>query len=87
MILYSEILRTMEDNKTKWLLKGKLVRDFKGFPLGRVTKVWYEDNIGPLVVVEKDKGAGKTSSWEAIPLREIDSVSDCIRLKPPVFAE
>ena len=78
----------MEDVKTKWLLKGKLVRDFKGFPLGHVRKVWYEEATGPLVVVEKDRGTGEPSSWEAIPLREIDSVrSDCIRLKPPVFAE
>jgi hypothetical protein len=73
----------MEDIKIKWLLKGKIVRDFKGFPLGRVKKVWYEDNTGPLVVVETNNA----SVWEAIPLREIDSVSDCIRLKPPVFAE
>ena len=85
--MYSQMSRTMEEIKTKWLLKGKLVRDFKGFPLGHVTKVWYEENTGPLVIVEKDSGAGKTSSWETIPLREIDSVSDCIRLKPPVFAE
>ena len=77
----------MEDIKTKWLLKGKLVRDFKGFPLGHVRKIWLEEKMGPLVVVERDEGIGKSSSWEAIPLREIDSVSDCIRLKPPVFAE
>lgn len=76
----------MEDIKTK-LLKGKLVRDFKGFPLGHVRKIWLEEKMGPLVVVERDEGIGKSSSWEAIPLREIDSVSDCIRLKPPVFAE
>lgn len=77
----------MEDIKTKWLLKGKLVRDFKGFPLGHVRKVWYEESTGPLVVVEKPVEAGEISAWEAIPMREIDSVSDCIRLKPPVFAE
>ena len=66
-------------------MTGKLVRDFKGFPLGRVKKVWYEDDIGPLVVVEK--GKGKSSALEAFRLQEIDSVSDCIRLKPPTFAE
>jgi hypothetical protein len=77
----------MDDFKTKWLLKGKLVRDFKGFPLGHVRKVWLEDETGPLVVVEKPQETGKASSWEAIPIQEIESVSDCIRLKPPVFAE
>jgi hypothetical protein len=77
----------MEDVKTKWLLKGKLVRDFKGFPLGHVRKIWFEEATGPLVVVEKPRGNGKPSAWETIPIREIDSVSDCIRLKPPVFAE
>ncbi len=77
----------MDDNNAKWLLKGKLVRDFKGFPLGTVKKIWFEDEEGPLVVVERDNDTNATDSWEIIPLREVYSVTDYIRLKPPTFAE
>ena len=72
----------------KWLLKGKLVCDFRGFPLGYVKKVWYDETNGPLVIVERETGLEeKLKSWEAIPLRSVDSVSEHIRLKPPTFAE
>ena len=71
----------------KWLLKGKLVCDFRGFPLGRVKKVWYDKNDGPLVIVERGDLETKLNSWEAIPIRSIDSVSEHVRLKPPTFAE
>ena len=72
----------------KWLLKGKIVCDFRGFPLGRVKKVWFDDNNGPMVIVErKDSLETHLNSWEAIPLRAVDSVTEHVRLKPPVFAE
>jgi len=71
----------------KWLLKGKIVCDFRGFPLGRVKKVWYDKNDGPLVIVERGDLETKLNSWEVIPLRSIDSVSEHVRLKPPTFAE
>ncbi|OLS30655.1 MAG: hypothetical protein ThorAB25_08310 [Candidatus Thorarchaeota archaeon AB_25] len=71
----------------KWLLKGKIVTDFRGFPLGKVKKVWFDESTGPLVIVERANGSEKENSWEAIPLRSIDSVSEHVRLKPPVFAE
>ncbi len=77
----------MNDRETKWLLKGKVVRDFKGFPLGTVKKVWFEEESGPLVVVERENEDNLTDSWEVIPLREVYSVTDYIRLKPPTFAE
>ena len=77
----------MKDNNTKFLLKGKLVRDFKGFPLGTVKKIWYEDETGPMVVVEKENRLNSTNCWEVIPLREVYSVTSYIRLKPPTFAE
>ncbi|MBN2228544.1 MAG: hypothetical protein JW779_03050 [Candidatus Thorarchaeota archaeon] len=78
----------MENDEMKWLLKGKLVCDFRGFPLGRVKKVWFDDSDGPLVIVERNSSLEeKVNSWEAIPLRAVDSVSEHIRLKPPVFAE
>ena len=76
----------METDEMKWLLKGKIVCDFRGFPLGRVKKVWVDDSDGPLVIVERDLES-KLNSWEAIPLRAVDSVSEHVRLKPPAFAE
>ncbi|MHA2397069.1 MAG: hypothetical protein ACXAC0_10225 [Candidatus Thorarchaeota archaeon] len=77
----------MESEEMKWLLKGKIVTDFRGFPLGRVKKVWFDESTGPLVIVERGNESKKENSWEAIPLRSIDSVSEHVRLKPPVFAE
>ncbi|MHA1613732.1 MAG: hypothetical protein ACTSYJ_02740 [Candidatus Thorarchaeota archaeon] len=77
----------MESDEMKWLLKGKIVCDFRGFPLGRVKKVWYDQKDGPLVIVERGDLETKLNSWEAIPLRSIDSVSEHVRLKPPTFAE
>lgn len=78
----------METDDIKWLLKGKLVCDFRGFPLGHVKKVWFDDAEGPLVIVERGIDLEeKLKSWEAIPLRSVDSVSEHIRLKPPTFAE
>lgn len=72
----------------KWLLKGKIVCDFRGFPLGRVKKVWFDDNNGPMVIVERNGTyENHLNSWEAIPLRAVDSVTEHIRLKPPTFAE
>jgi len=71
----------------KWLLKGKIVTDFRGFPLGKVKKVWFDEFNGPLVIVERENKQEDTNSWEAIPLRAVDSVSEHVRLKPPVFAE
>ncbi|TXT55339.1 MAG: hypothetical protein BAJATHORv1_40250 [Candidatus Thorarchaeota archaeon] len=76
----------MKQDDMKWLLKDKLVRDFKGFTIGKVKKIWFDENDGPLVVVERDSDR-LTSSWEAIPLREIASVQDDVRLKPPIFGE
>jgi hypothetical protein len=76
----------METDEMKWLLKGKIVCDFRGFPLGRVKKIWFDDADGPLVIVERDLES-KLNSWEAIPLRAVDSVSEHVRLKPPAFAE
>jgi len=80
------LLSPMETDEMKWLLKGKIVCDFRGFPLGRVKKVWFDDVDGPLVIVERDLES-KLNSWEAIPLRAVDSVSEHVRLKPPAFAE
>ena len=71
----------------KWLLKGKIVTDFRGFPLGKIKKVWFDESTGPLVIVERGNESEKKNSWEAIPLKSIDSVSEHVRLKPPVFAE
>ncbi len=71
----------------KWLLKGKIVTDFRGFPLGKVKKVWFDESNGPLVIVERGNTSENRISWEAIPLRAVDSVSEHVRLKPPVFAE
>ena len=75
------------DDEMKWLLKGKLVCDFRGFPLGRVRKVWFDESNGPLVIVERDSREKAVNAWEAIPLRAVDSVSEHVRLKPPSFAE
>ncbi len=88
-ILYLEqSLRTMENDEIKWLLKGKIVCDFRGFPLGRVRKIWFDESSGPMVIIEKSGSLEeKRQSWEAIPLRAVDSVSEHVRLKPPVFAE
>ncbi len=71
----------------KWLLKGKVVTDFRGFPVGRVKKVWYDEINGPLVIVERGNEPEDKNSWEAIPLRLVDSVTEHVRLKPPTFAE
>ena len=83
----SILLSTMESEEMKWLLKGKIVTDFRGFPLGKVKKVWFDEINGPLVIVERGNPSEAKSSWEAIPLRAVDSVSEHVRLKPPVFAE
>ena len=77
----------MESEEMKWLLKGKIVTDFRGFPLGKIKKVWFDESTGPLVIVERGNDSEKENSWEAIPLRSIDSVTEHVRLKPPVFAE
>jgi sporulation protein YlmC with PRC-barrel domain len=78
----------MESDEMKWLLKGKIVCDFRGFPLGRVKKVWFDESSGPMVIVEREQSLDNSkNSWEAIPLRSVDSVSEHVRLKPPVFAE
>ncbi|MFW9912492.1 MAG: hypothetical protein ACFFEU_08465 [Candidatus Thorarchaeota archaeon] len=77
----------MKSDRVKWLLKGKVVRDFRGFPLGRVKQVWYDDDLGPQVVIEKSETDQKPLTWEIIPLRAVDRVEDYIRLKPPAFAE
>ena len=72
----------------KWLLKGKIVCDFRGFPLGRIKKIWYDDNTGPMVVIERQESLDSNlNSWEIIPLRAVDSVTEHVRLKPPIFAE
>lgn len=75
------------DDEMKWLLKGKMVCDFRGFPLGRVRKVWFDESNGPLVIVERGSEEKKVNSWEAIPLRAVESVAEHVRLKPPTFAE
>ena len=77
----------METEEMKWLLKGKLVTDFRGFPVGKVKKVWFDESTGPMVIVEHGNRSEDKNSWEAIPLRAVDSVSEHVRLKPPVFAE
>ncbi len=77
----------MNNDEMKWLLKGKVVTDFRGFPVGRVKKVWFDYENGPLVIVERSNELEDKSTWEAIPLRSVDSVAEHVRLKPPVFAE
>jgi hypothetical protein len=71
----------------RWLLKGKVVRDFRGFPLGRVKQVWYDDSNGPQVIIERTENDRRPLTWEVVPLRAVDRVADHIRLKPPAFAE
>ncbi len=77
----------MTDERINWLLKNKVVTDFRGFPIGRVKKIWLDDATGPMVIVERSKNHRSTSTWEAIPIRAIESVSEEVRLKPPTFAE
>lgn len=77
----------MESERMKWLLKNKIVTDFRGFPIGRVKKLWLDGTEGPLVIVERSPSDKITSTWEAIPLRSIDTIKDYVRLKPPSFAE
>jgi hypothetical protein len=78
----------MENDEMKWLLKGKIVCDFRGFPLGRVKKIWFDESSGPMVIVEREQSLeSNKNQWEAIPLRAVDSVSEHVRLKPPTFAE
>ncbi|MFX1485476.1 MAG: hypothetical protein ACFFCP_20060, partial [Promethearchaeota archaeon] len=59
----------------------------RGFPVGRVKKVWFDETNGPLVIVERATEPESKNSWEAIPLRSVDSVAEHVRLKPPAFAE
>jgi hypothetical protein len=74
----------MTDENMSWLLK-KVVTDFRGYPIGRVKKLWVDSAEGPMVIIERSKSIKPT--WEAIPIQAIDSVSEEIRLKPPTFAE
>ncbi len=80
-------MRTMHEDAIKWVLKNKVVCDFRGYPVGRVKKLWLDDAKGPLVIVERRTDPNATTRWEAIPLTAVHSVSDEVRLKPPVFAE
>ena len=80
-------LRTMENDEMKWLLKGKVVTDFRGFPVGKVKKVWFDHTNGPMVIIERGDESEAKNAWEAIPLRSVDSVTEHVRLKPPAFAE
>ena len=77
----------MTDERINWLLKNKVVTDFRGFPIGRVKKLWLDDAMGPMVIVERSKNHRFRNKWEAIPIRAIDSVTEEVRLKPPTFAE
>lgn len=77
----------MTDERMNWLLKNKVVTDFRGFPIGRVKKLWVDDAEGPMVIVERSRNQQINQTWEAIPLKAIDSVAEEIRLKPPTFAE
>ncbi|RDE12926.1 MAG: hypothetical protein C4K47_06980 [Candidatus Thorarchaeota archaeon] len=77
----------MSDSSVKWLLKNKVVCDFRGFPIGHIRKVWYDQAEGPMVVVERLSPATGSTTWESIPMRAIESVTEHVRLKPPVFAE
>jgi hypothetical protein len=76
----------MSDSNDRWLLKNKIVCDFRGFPIGHIRQVWYDRAEGPMVIVERLSSAGGRT-WESIPMRAIDSVTEHVRLKPPVFAE
>jgi len=40
-----------------------------------------------MVVVERKETNNRPLTWEAIPLRAVDTVDEFIRLKPPVYAE
>jgi hypothetical protein len=78
----------MDEDTIKWVLKNKVVCDFRGYPVGRVKKLWLDDAKGPLVIVERrTETSASRPTWEAIPLTAVHSVSDEVRLKPPVFAE
>ena len=77
----------MSDSDVKWLLKNKVVCDFRGFPIGHIRRVWYDQAEGPMVIVERLSSTGGGRIWESIPMRAIESVSEHVRLKPPVFAE
>ncbi len=77
----------MDAEKIKSQLKNKIVCDFRGYPIGRVKKIWFDDPQGPFVVVEREGSLPWETSWETIPLRAIDTVHERIRLKPPTFAE
>ena len=77
----------MNSESFKHLLKDKIVCDFKGFPIGTVKRIWFDEEHGPLVIVERKGPHPRTTSWEAIPLRAVDRVGEQIRLRPPVFAE
>ncbi len=66
-------------------MRDKVVCDFRGYPIGRVKKIWYDPTGGPLVVIEREDS--QRTTWEAIPITAIDRVSERIHLKPPVFAE
>ncbi|MHA1735175.1 MAG: hypothetical protein ACTSV3_08515 [Candidatus Thorarchaeota archaeon] len=77
----------MDSESLRELLKNKIVCDFRGYPIGRVKKIWFDQASGPLVVVEREGSRPDSVSWEAIPLRAVDTVREQIRLKPPVFAE
>ncbi|MBS3794148.1 MAG: hypothetical protein KGY80_04585 [Candidatus Thorarchaeota archaeon] len=77
----------MKRDDTNWLLKDKLVCDFRGFPIGRVKRVWYDEEHGPLVIIERPSTNNNSMSWETIPLRSVHSIKQEVRLKPPKFAE
>ncbi len=77
----------MNSDKIRHLLKDKIVCDFRGYPLGTIRRVWFDDQEGPLVIVERNGPASRVPIWEAIPLRAIDRVGEQVRLRPPVFAE
>lgn len=70
----------------KRLLKNKVVCDFRGYPIGRVKRIWLDETEGPVVVVERGEQSGAIV-WETIPFRSIAQVREEVRLKPPVFAE
>ncbi len=75
----------MTPERMKWLLRNKVVCDFRGYPIGRVKKIWYDDVEGPLVVIERNDS--ERATWEAIPITAIDRVRERVHLKPPVYAE
>ncbi|MCF2138218.1 MAG: hypothetical protein K9W43_13385 [Candidatus Thorarchaeota archaeon] len=77
----------MDADKFDALLKDKIVCDFRGYPIGRVKKLWIDDAQGPFVVVERHSPQDWGTSWETIPLRAIDTIREQIKLKPPTYAE